>query len=97
MPPTRTIGPTIRATRLGFCWSDQHGSFIRFSTIGSRNFIELAPSDDIPKKPHTKEYRCWWETDGFLNHVPWLKNIRYVKRYLLIELDDHGNIIPRRR
>jgi hypothetical protein len=94
---TRPFGSTIRAYRLGFHWSERHGAFIRISTDGPRNVVELAPVDGIPVKTTTKAHRCWWEGDGprMLDMMAWLRGVRRVKRYICVEVDDNGDIVGR--
>jgi hypothetical protein len=65
------------------------------ATVGERNFIELAPASGVPNKSATKikEHRCWWEQGDILGMIPWLRNVRRVKRYIAVEMDDNGNIL----
>lgn len=95
MTPPRKFGTNIRAARLGFHWSEQHGAFIRMATAGERTFIELAPASGVPNKSaaRLKDHRCWWEEVGILDLIPWLRNVRRIKRYVAVEVDDNGNIV----
>ena len=92
---TRSFGTNIRAARLGYHWSERHGAFIRMATAGPRTFIELAPASGVPNKSAAKikDYRCWWEQGDILSMIPWLRNVRWVKRYIAVEVDDNGNIV----
>lgn len=91
----RSFGTNIRAARLGYHWSERHGAFIRMATVGPRTFIELAPVSGVPNKSaaKVKEHRCWWEEVGILDLIPWLRNVRRIKRYVAVEVDDNGNIV----
>lgn len=92
---TRSFGSNIRAARLGYHWSERHGAFIRMATAGPRTFIELAPANSVPNKSATKikDHRCWWEQGDVLSMIPWLRNVRRIKRYIAVEVDDNGNIV----
>lgn len=90
------FGTRIRAARLGYGWSSRHGAFIRMSTSGSRNFVELCPGDRLPTKGATKEYRCWWDTPEILDYLPWLRSVRRVKVPIRVEVDDAGRIVKER-
>lgn len=93
--PTRPFGANIRAARLGYHWSERHGAFIRMTTAGRRTFIELASVGGVPIKSATKikDHRCWWEQGDILGMIPWLANVRRIKRYIAVEVDDAGNIV----
>lgn len=92
---TRTFGSNIKAARLGYHWSERHGAFIRMVTVGSRMFVELAPASGVPNKSETKskDYRCWRDDDSILDRIPWLRNVRRIKRYVAVEVDERGNIV----
>lgn len=95
--PTRSFGSNIRACRLGYHWSERHGAFVRMITDGIRNFIELAPVDAVPTKGikflRSRHHRRWWSDPAILDELPWLRNVRRIKRYVAVEVDDDGNII----
>lgn len=90
---TPNLGPQIRAARTGFRWSARHGSFIRITTSGRRNFIELCPANELPSSCKKQQYRCWWEEPGLIDMIPWLRQVRKIKRYVQYEIDDNGTII----
>jgi len=53
-----TFGQLLRAYRLGFFWSEEHGIFIRLSTPNATGSIaEVAPPDCLPIKSATVEHR----------------------------------------
>ena len=87
-----SFGTMLRARRLGWEYSKQHGFFIRMSTIGDLSYIELAPENEIPKnKTPGGWHRCWWDDPSILDLIPWLRFVKKVKKYIEIEVDDHGN------
>lgn len=94
-----TLGPMIRAHRLGWRWSDRHGAFIRMSDAGpDHTLIELAPADGVPGgKTKGGFYRCWWEGEDVLGLIPWLRNITRVHKLISVVVDDHGTITQTRR
>lgn len=95
--PTRPFGANIRACRLGFHWSERHGAFIRMSTAGERNIVELTPADAVPMKgvKSRDRYRVWWDDPAILDALPWLRNVRRIKRYVAVEVNDDGEIVNR--
>jgi hypothetical protein len=98
MTEAPTLGPRIRAARLGWGWAAQHGCFVRISDAGADTFrIELCPPRAVPSKksPAHGNYRVWWEGDGetILNGLPWLRGVRRIKRYICVIVNDDGAII----
>lgn len=93
---TPSFGSNIRAGRLGFKWSARHGAFIRMSTPSKdRTLIELAPHNAVPSKKckgEVGDFRVWWEMPQILDMIPWLRNIRRVKKFIAVFVDDNGNI-----
>lgn len=95
-PPS--LGPTIRAARLGWHWSNRHGAFIRISTPDDmRNVIELAPVDDIPTAKLKGDHRRWWDSPEILDMIPGLSMVNRVKKYIRFEVDEHGEAINPKR
>jgi hypothetical protein len=93
---TPTLGPRVRAARLGWGYAPRHGCFVRMSDSEGGNFrIELCPVRAVPsKKVKTGFHRVWWEDDpGVLDMIPWLRNVRRIKRYVCVVVDEHGTIL----
>jgi hypothetical protein len=90
-----TLGPRIRAARLGYGYAPRHGCFARISDADGGNFrIELCPVNAVPSKKSRGGYRVWWENDpGVLDMIPWLRNVRRIKRYVCVVVDEHGTIL----
>lgn len=96
-PHEPTFAAMLRACRLGWRYCARHGCFIRIADEGRRNIIELAPPQAVPSKCATKYFRAWWEGDLDLAELlPWLKPIRRIKRHIVVDVDDDGNIITYR-
>lgn len=95
-----SLGTMIRSRRLGWGHVPAHGCFLRASDAGApdRFRIELCPPDAIPARG-TKggtHYRAWWEGDGgdaLLALLPWLRNVRRVKKYISVIVDESGAIV----
>lgn len=84
----------IRAIRLGWGLSRQHGCFIRMTDSKEMNsIIELCPIDAISKKTFDKYYRRWWDSPEILQMIPWLKGITSIKKYICVEVDVQGKIL----
>lgn len=92
---TPTLGPRIRAARLGFGYAPRHGCFCRISDVTTDTFrIELCPVNAVPSKKAKGGYRCWWENDpGILDMIPWLKGVVRIKRYVCVVVDEDGKIL----
>ena len=90
-----SFGSTIRAYRLGWGLSQQHGCFIRMSDAsGLNSTIELCPINAVPThKTANRLHRVWWDNPAILGHIPWLSMVKRVKRYICVTVDNNGNII----
>ena len=88
------LGPMIRAKRLGWGLSRRHGAFVRMSDAeGMNSRIELCPLDAVPSKKLKGDHRCWWEDEGILGLLPWLKYVTRIKRYVCVVVDERGTIL----
>lgn len=90
------FGPMIRATRLGWGYSRQHGCFVRMSDVPPNEFrIELCPPNGVPGiKTPGRSHRVWWEGgQDILAMLPWLKQVRSIKRYVCVIVDMDGAIV----
>lgn len=98
---TPTFGTILKGYRLGFGWSREHQCFIRLCEVGNLYCVELAPGDQgargIPNKTASKEHRCWWDTGskGIIEMIEPLKQIKAVKKYTRIYLDEQGRQVTR--
>lgn len=92
---TPTLGPRIRAARLGWGYTPKHGCFVRISDVAHDRFrIELCPVNAVPAKKCAGGYRVWWENDpAILDMIPWLRGVRRIKRYVCVVVDEHGTIL----
>lgn len=94
---TPTLGPRIRAARLGWGYAPRHGCFARISDVAGGNFrIELCPVRAVPstKAKPFGNYRVWWENDpAILDMIPWLRGVRRIKRYVCVVVDEDGTIL----
>ena len=96
---TATLGPRIRAARLGWGYAPQHGCFIRMSDAeGTSTRVELCPVNGVPSsKVKGGFHRVWWDGPEMLDMIPWLRGVRRVKRYVCVVIDEHGTIIRSER
>lgn len=91
-----SFGTMIRATRLGWGWSRKHKAFIRMSDRPNMHtFIELVPMHGVLKtKCKGGEHRCWWDKgQEILDMIPWLKDVRQVRKSIGVLVDEHGAIV----
>ena len=90
-----SFGTMIRATRLGWGLSRQHGCFIRMTDLDrQRSLIELCPVHDVPiKKTEGRYHRVWWDEPSILDLIPWLRGVKEIKRYIRVIVDDEGRIV----
>jgi hypothetical protein len=72
--PTK-FGAYLRASRLGFHWSEAHNRFIRMSACGSGLWlVEICTQDGLfdSRLPRRDKHIVWWEGDaqGLLSASP---------------------------
>lgn len=95
---TPSFGTMIKSRRLGWGKSERHGCFIRMSDGpdlpgGVRSsIIELCPLNAIPSKK-IGYHRCWWEQEGILDMIPWLRGVTRIKKYIRVTVNDEGVIL----
>jgi len=61
------FGAHLRASRLGFHWSNQHEAYIRMSTPPGQDdiLVEVAPADPTKLEDGPcREHRVWWESNA---------------------------------
>lgn len=95
-PTAPTLGPRIRAARLGWGYAPRHGCFVRISDFAHDRFrVELCPVNAVPghKSPNHGNYRVWWDTPEMLDMIPWLRNVTRVKKYVCVVVDEHGGVV----
>lgn len=89
-----SFGTNIRAFRLGWGLAKKHGCWIRMSTAGEENRVELCPVDKVPSKQvRTGFHRRWWNEPSILEMLPWLKPIVRVKQHISVVVNDDGEIV----
>jgi hypothetical protein len=95
-----TMGQRIRALRMRYGWSDQHGGFIRISGDGPF-LIECQPPGMVPnsrrgQQPAERtEYWIWWQVPEGSEPIefPPLKNVRQIKRPFSFLMNDAGELV----
>lgn len=93
-----TLGMTVRAARMGFAWSHEHGAFVRIEGDGPFK-ITLHPSGLIANAFNNHgEHRCWWsDADGSprldLNRIKPLQGIKRIKRVVQFWINDEGEML----
>lgn len=90
-----TLGQKIRAGRLRWYAAPRHGCMVRVEDLpGNRWRIELSPIDKlVPSKGSSGLYReLHGHADGMLD-ITELGQVRMVKRYFAVTVNDAGIII----
>jgi hypothetical protein len=101
-----SFGTYIRGLRMRFYWVHNKGCFIRMSPLNyGATRIELYPvdtdfSESRTAKKSKDEHYIWWHDEkrdctdlSILETIPCLKNLKAIKRSVVFDINDNGQII----
>lgn len=92
-----SLGAKIRSRRLRWNHSARRHAWVRIADLGPGLWrIELAPDEKLPP-PHKGHLAYRIVDDGLdemLDMIPTLAAVRKVKRYIVFNVGEHGEVKP---
>lgn len=89
---TNTFGQALRAVRLGYGMSDEHGAFIRLGDDApTKVSVTLCPfGTRVATYRGDKQHVVWWESEEarkILDYIPALKTIGKIDKQIRFWID----------